>query len=959
MPLATALTRLGARLGSGLEAGAAELLDQATPTTAELLRWWFGDDACRAREHNFHVGQRRAIVNAIVGHEVLASADLGDLYRRLQIVAPSPARCSDAPAHPKYCLKMATGTGKTWVLQALLIWQMLNRTAALAAGHDDPRFSRRFLIVAPGLIVHERLLDALLGRRRDPGARDDGGRDFATADIVRHAELLLPPSQRTRVQQFVRDNVCDRHEIARRTTGNGLIALTNRHLLVGAAQEAAGAETAETAPAAPLAPDAIARMVLPLPPGRGVGNRLDVLDRQRERGKLLAFLAALPDLVVFNDEAHHLHAGRSPHEGVRAQWQASLDAVARCKRRRFVQFDFSATPYEQTGSGAHPNRCYFPHVVADFDLAEAIRRGLVKSPVLERRGELDALPLAFKAERNERGNIALAEGQRVMLRIGLEKLRVLERDFAAIDPERRPKMLVVCEDTRVSPLVARFLQDEGLHPDDVLSVDSERKAELDEAQWALVRRQLFDIDRRARPRVIVSVLMLREGFDVDNICVIVPLRASRGQILLEQTIGRGLRLMWREPAFAGLRDDNRERIGRGEPPASLIDVLTIVEHPAFQRFYDTLIAQGLVGASGPAADTGSTGDLLAVELRADYQAFDFAVPLMLREANKIVQHGRIDIDSLPAFDATPQAITAMLREAGEREKEIGHGEPSALRDGRLGKPVGYNELLSRLTHLIGGALSQPRVQGDGAIRRAFPYLPSEPDLLAAALDGYIRARLFGHVFDPLHGADWRVLLREPIIVHLVQTFVRALVHTGERITVGASAVRHRRLSELARFTVGRCASIEVGKCIYTRLPSHSADDGFEREFMQWVQTDASVEAFCRIDPHRHDFLRIPYFRHDGSAGTCIADFLVRTDCGIYLVATSAARGAPPLDTHRARRATAAWCARINRLPQTERSARQWHGLSISGPAFRDWQCDGAPLADLLLRAATPAPATSG
>ena len=60
------------------------------------------------------------------------------------------------------------------------------------------------------------------------------------------------------------------------------------------------------------------------------------------------------------------------------------------------------------------------------------------------------------------------------------------------------------------------------------------------------------MDRHEKPRVIVSVLMLREGFDVNNICVIVPLRSSQAQILLEQTIGRGLRLMWRDAEYNDL-----------------------------------------------------------------------------------------------------------------------------------------------------------------------------------------------------------------------------------------------------------------------------------------------------------------------------------------------------------------------------------------------------------------------
>src|SRR3546814_5172306 len=94
-----------------------------------------------------------------------------------------------------------------------------------------------------------------------------------------------------------------------------------------------------------------------------------------------------------------------------------------------------------------------------------MRAGLVKSLVLDRGREGGAVPLEaldFKAERDEDGTLRLAEGQRIMLRAGLQKLKRLEQDFAQLDPSRHPKMLVVCEDTKVTPLVARFLHDEGL-----------------------------------------------------------------------------------------------------------------------------------------------------------------------------------------------------------------------------------------------------------------------------------------------------------------------------------------------------------------------------------------------------------------------------------------------------------------------------------------------------------------
>ncbi|MDQ3289046.1 MAG: DEAD/DEAH box helicase family protein [Pseudomonadota bacterium] len=946
MPLATATTRLADRWAVGVEAGTAGLYDGATPTTAELLRWWFDEHACRSREHNFNAGQRRAIINVIVAHEVLASTGLGDLYRQLQLEVAASASAHVSHVHPGYCLKMASGTGRTWVLQALLAWQMLNATAARDAGREDPRFSRHFLIIVPGLMAHERLLDALLGRCREAGAGDAGCRDIATSDFFRHAELLLPPSQRMRVQQFVQANVCDADEIGRRSTGNGLIALTRWHAL---AQNAEGApEDCEMNADPGPTPDAVARRALPLVPGRGIGNRLDALDRQQERGRLLAFLAALPELVVFNAQAHQLHAAGTTADAIGMQWQGSLGKVARRKGRRFVQFDFSAVPYGGAGCGRYPRRLYFPHIVAGFGLREAIRNGLVKSPVLVHHCDLEVLPCAFKAERGARGNIALSEGQRTMLRIGLQELRVLERVFAKVDPGRRPKMLVVCEDTRISPLVGRFLQEEGLHPDDVLTVDSELRTELDEAQWATVRRPLFNIDRGAGPRVIVSALMLREAFDTDNICVIVPLRASQRRIVLEQTMGRGLRPMWREPAFADLRRDNRERIARGETPPSHFDVLTIVEHPAFRRSYDTLITEGLVGVVGPAADTGSTGDLLSVGLRRDYSPFDFAVPVVLGEPMEIVRHHHIAVEALPAFQTSMQDLATMQRQAAEREHGTGGRKRMGRGIGHADHAQGYNQVLSRLTTLLAQGPFEPVTGEDEARLGPFPHLPFDADLLAAALDRYIRERLFDQPFDPLRQSNWRMLLLEPVAGHVVQTFAHALMQAGERILVGSTTVQHRRLSEVGRLTLREGTSIEVDRCIYPRL-AVPPSGGFERGFMQWLRTDASVEAFCRVDPHCHRFLRIRYFREDGIAGSSIANFLVRTRSGIHLVETQAEQRAAPADALRARHATAAWCARINRLPASQRSERQWRSIVIDARTFYQWQDSHASLGDLLER----------
>lgn len=955
LALSSGLTAKTSALCLGLESGAAEILDLVTPATAQLLKWWFGEDMAAARGGlNFHAGQKQAILNAVVAHEVLGAATLLELY---QHAAPDAllagSRLSEVAqakhAHPKYCLKMATGTGKTWVLQALLIWQVLNKTAALNEGVDDPRFTRQFLIVAPGLIVYERLLDAFCGKLV-PGSIS-GERDFATSDVAQFADLFIPASHREQVFSFVRGNVCAKDNIGLKATGNGMIAIANWHLL--AEGDVPESEEDMLSPGAPLEAQQVIEAVLPLTPGRATGNSLDVLDRRYARGNVLEFLAGLPELMVFNDEAHHIHEVKREGETTEVEWQKSLSRIAESKGRRFVQMDFSATPYNDVGSGKNKKKVYFPHIITDFDLKSAMRLGLVKSLVLDRRREIGALPLEFKAERDEDGNPILSEGQRVMLRAGLSKLKKLEADFASLDPARHPKMLVVCEDTTVSPLVATFLQQEGLSEDEVMTIDSGKKAELGEKDWASVRERLFNVDKHRTPRVIVSVLMLREGFDVNNICVIVPLRSSQAQILLEQTIGRGLRLMWRDPEYDDIKRDNRERLKNGQEPGSLIDVLSIVEHPAFQSFYDDLIREGLAGESTEASDgDSSTGDVIAAELREGFEAFDFAIPFILREADETMDHTALDVTKLPAFTAMTQAeLSAMLGRGDvfvsqDLQSNTLFGDYRV--DGAIMNVSGYNDFLARLTRRISQALSQPLPKGNKiAAHLANPYLQVNTADLTGALDDYIWTQLFGSAFNPVDGENWRVLLLQPVVDHITKVFAVALLESEAPHVSGQTEVLHRCLSEVPRLMMRESNSLPVIKCIYQRLAFPARNGGLERAFMEWAQADAGVQAFCKISENRHTFARLRYVKEDGLPAFYSPDFLVRTESAIYLVETKAQQQTTHPNVQRKLKSATAWCERINGLPTEQRGSLPWHYVLLGQTPFQDWRSKGARLGDLL------------
>lgn len=959
MPLAESLSPKVNEVCEGLELGAAPILEMVTDTTAELLRFWFQQDFQDTRVFNFHPGQRQAILNAIYAHEVLQPKTLGDLYQALcpeeVLGSYSTAQSLEEPKnnYPKYCMKMATGTGKTWVLQALMVWQLLNANRA----KEDERFTKNFLIVAPGLIVYDRLLDAFLGKERG------GERHFQTSDLYSFQDIFIPETYRDEVFRFVQNAVCPKQEIGKKVTSGGLIAISNWHILSEEGDPFDEEESEELyAPGVDIDPKAVASSVLPLSPGTSQGNDLSVLNRRYERGTILRYLQELPSLMVFNDEAHHIHEVKKEGEVTEVEWQKSLNRIAETKAHRFIQVDFSATPYNQVGTGKKSKLNYFPHIIVDFPLKNAMRGGLVKSLVLDKRKELGALSndeLDFKADRDDDGNPTLSEGQRIMLRAGLTKLKKLEREFAAIDPDKHPKMLVVCEDTKVTPLVEDFFRLEGLSQEEILRVDSNRKGEISPKDWAVFREQLFDMDRHNTPRIVVSVLMLREGFDVNNICVIVPLRSSGSRILLEQTIGRGLRLMWRDADYDDVKRENRQLIAEGKAPKSLIDVLSIVEHPRFEEFYEELMSEGLVGeTSDEDEDTSSTGDLISVGLRDGYEAYDFAIPFILREQEESFDHKPIAPESLPRWTGMPFEQIKKTIGKGERFHSVDVQSKTRFGDYRVTggamTATGYNDYLSRITKRIGDLLSEPKASGrkTSANETIMPYMQVQRHEVTALLDRYIKTHLFGPDFKPLQDENWRVLLLDIVVNHIVQAVSQKLLEAFEEQVLPGdeTEVSYRNLSEVQKLPMRETASVLVSKCIYERLPYPSRSGQLEKAFIEFSDRDSTVSAFCKVHEQKHDFLRLRYLKQDGTPGYYHPDFLVMTSERIYLVETKATDQTTHPNVKRKQKAAHAWCERVNGLPSDKRMDMEWHYALVGEDFFYSWKEKGASMEDILEQA---------
>jgi type III restriction enzyme len=257
------------------------------------------------------------------------------------------------------------------------------------------------------------------------------------------------------------------------------------------------------------------------------------------------YLANLKDLVLIMDESH--------------RYRASAGVRAINELHPVLGLELTATPFVETSRGP----VQFKNVIHDYPLAQALADGFVKEPAVVTQKNFDASQ--FTPARLE--EIKLQDGIRLHENTKVE-LETYARQTG--QPIVKPFLLVIARDTTHASQLLQLMQSnqffEGRYRDKVIQVDSSRTgAEEDE----MVQR-LLAVESAAEPtEIVIHVNMLKEGWDVTNLYTIVPLRAANARILIEQSIGRGLRLPYGKRAGV-----------------SAVDRLSIVAHDKFQEIID-------------------------------------------------------------------------------------------------------------------------------------------------------------------------------------------------------------------------------------------------------------------------------------------------------------------------------------------------------------------------------------
>jgi type III restriction enzyme len=257
------------------------------------------------------------------------------------------------------------------------------------------------------------------------------------------------------------------------------------------------------------------------------------------------YLSKLDDLVLLMDESHRYRAS------------AGMKAIGELKP--ILGLELTATPHVERGGGTQP----FQNVIYAYPLSSAMTDGFVKEPAVATRENFN--PKNYDAAGLER--LKLEDGVRIHENTKVE-LEVYARENGKTIV--KPFMLVIARDTGHADALMKAIEDEaffeGRYKGKVIQVHSKQSGEeRDETV-----EQLINVEKPDNPtEIVIHVNMLKEGWDVTNLYTIVPLRAANSKTLVEQSIGRGLRLPY------------GKRTGVG-----VVDRLTIVSHDKFQEIVD-------------------------------------------------------------------------------------------------------------------------------------------------------------------------------------------------------------------------------------------------------------------------------------------------------------------------------------------------------------------------------------
>jgi type III restriction enzyme len=800
----------------------------ATDTSKSLLNWWFKTPHLMTQadgtmaEFHYYFAQREALETIVYLYDVVDVKDKYDLMRFDSSGLVSTGMFDET--WRRLVVKMATGTGKTKVLSLVLAWSFYHKLYELESG-----LARNFLVIAPNIIVLDRIYKDFQGLRiflkDDPVLPDDGvdGRNWRD-----DFQLILHVQDEVRIT---------------RPTGN--IFLTNIHRVYAG----------DDIPASPDDEDTMEYFLGKRPSGETTESKVD----------LGMIVRDIDELVVLNDEAHHIHDPRMA-------WFKSIEDIHNRLKQKgaalSLQVDVTATP-------RHNNGAIFVQTVADYPLVEAISQNVVKHPVLP-----DA---PSRAKLVERQSVKFTEKYTDYIHLGVIEWRKAYAEHEKLG--KKAILFVMTDDTHNCDDVAEYL--EGNYPDlkdAVLVIHTKNNGEISESTSGKSKEELDELRRQAssidgldsRYKAIISVMVLKEGWDVRNVTTIVGLRAysAKSNILPEQTLGRGLRKMY---------------------TGGVEEYVSVVGTNAFMDFVESIQAEGVVLERKPMGEGTQAKTPLVVEIdnenaKKNMEALDIEIPVLTPRVYR-------EYKNLCALEvgAMGHQRVAYLQFTEEQQREI------VFKDVTTGE-VTHTTILD-----TAGIADYSSVIGYFAQTMMKDLrLVSGYDVLYGKVKAFVQTELFDQAVNLEDPNTLRNLSELAAAKTLIETFKKA-INTLTVQDKGNAQIRDTiKLRQTRPFVAKEQGYLIPKKSVFNRI---IGDSPLELLFARFLDDCDDVVSYAK-NYFAVNF-KLDYVKADGDISNYYPDFLVKlSNERIFIVETKGLVDTDvPLKMERLRQ----WCTDINHV----------------------------------------------
>ncbi len=796
--------------------------ESASETSKALLNWWFkephtifGSDGTSIA-FQYYFAQREAVETIIWIYDVDKATSKYDLIKFDKLGRVSPNMFTEDWL--RFVIKMATGSGKTKVMSLLLAWSYFHKLY-----EEDSELSKNFLLITPNIIVLDRIKA-----------------DFENLKIF-HEDPILPDNgyegqnweDDFQIKLHLQDDVGT-------ISKSGNIFLTNIHRVYGGDINEASFEDEDTSDYF------MGSKVV----GKTNDSKVDLGEIVRD----------VDELMIINDEAHHIHDPKMA-------WFASIEDIhnklLQKGKKLALQIDVTATPKNNRGE-------IFVQTVSDYPLVEAIHQGVVKNPVVPDE--------ASRGKLQEKQSSLFAEKYEDFIRLGVEEW---EKTYRELEPTGKKSILfIMTDDTKNCDDVAEFL--EKSYPQlkgAVLTIHTNRSGEISETTTGKKEKELQELRKKANEidssespyKVIVSVLMLKEGWDVKNVTTIVGLRpySSDSKVLPEQTLGRGLRRM-----FFG---------------QDVEEYVSVIGTPAFMEFVESIKAEGVELEKRKMDRSGSpiTPTVIEVDnqnVKKDIENLDIELPILTPRIQR--EYKNLDLLNVAEFKNNKIEIKQFSE---EEKKEIVFKE--IVEDKEHHRTMLETKIIPTHQNVIGWFVQ--RIMRELRLFGCY-------DILFGKVKEFIRDDLFIEKVD----LDDTNILQNLSELEAVKTIVETFKKEINDLTVqdvGDTEIKNYiKVSSARPFVVTDKKYLLPKKSVFNKIVG---DSDFELEFADFLESADDVLSFAKNYFEIH--FKIDYKNASGAISSYYPDFFVKTDNKtIYIIET---KGREDLDDIEKIKRLEQWC----------------------------------------------------